>query len=216
MIDFPQTAAFGKRIPFAQLKKQGLAPRFGELIKSLVWAYKLSPDTVQLAATENVREIEVMDLAIKDKCSGARSLAAVITALDKIIPSPLIFRVFDEDETPLKVAFNLKPSGGAPRGDSEVFRVFQSTVDVALPKGSLNLETFYKNFAATVGGMTTSADESLRELEARHYRREALKADIDEIDRKLAKEIRLDVKYRLMKDRQQLEKEMLKCQNLKK
>ena len=72
MIDFPQTAAFGKRIPFAQLKKQGLAPRFGELIKSLVWAYKLCPDTVQLAATENVREIEVMDLAIKDKCSGAR------------------------------------------------------------------------------------------------------------------------------------------------
>ena len=213
MIDFPQTAAFGKRIPFAQLRKQGLAPRFGELIKSRVWAYKLSPDTVQLAATENVREIEVMDLAIKDKCSGARSLAAVITALDKIIPSPLIFRVFDEDGTPLKVAFNLKTSGGAPRGDSEVFRVFQSAVDVALPKGSLNLETFYKNFAATVGGMTTTADESLRELEARHYRREALKADIDEIDRKLAKEIRLDVKYRLMKDRQQLEKEMLKCQN---
>ena len=56
MIDFPQTAAFGKRIPFAQLKKQGLAPRFGELIKSLVWAYKLSPDTIQLAATESIRE----------------------------------------------------------------------------------------------------------------------------------------------------------------
>lgn len=111
-MDFPQTAAFGKGIPFAQLKKQGLSPRFGELIKSLVCSYKLSPDTMQLAETENVREIEVMDLAIKDKCSGARSLAALITALDKIIPSPLIFRVFDEDGTPLKVAFNLKPSGG--------------------------------------------------------------------------------------------------------
>lgn len=213
MIDFPKTAAFGKRIPFAILKKQGLAPRFVEFIKSLVWAYKLNPDTVQLAATEGIREIEVMDLTIKDKCSGARSLAAVISALDKIIPSPLIFRVFDEDGTPLKIAFNIKMSGGVPRGDSEVFRMFQSAVDAELPKGSLNLETFYKNFAAAVGSMTTTADESLRDLDARHYRREALKADIDEIDRKLAKEIRLDVKYRLMKDRQQLEKEMLKCQN---
>lgn len=213
MIDFPQTAAFGKRIPFAILKKQGLAPRFVEFIKSLVWAYKLNPDTVQLAATEGIREIEVMDLTIKDKCSGARSLAAVISALDKIIPSPLIFRVFDEDGTPLKIAFNIKMSGGVPRGDSEVFRMFQSAVDAELPKGLLNLETFYKNFAAAVGSMTTTADESLRDLDARHYRREALKADIDEIDRKLAKEIRLDVKYRLMKDRQQLEKEMLKCQN---
>lgn len=213
MIDFPQTAAFGKRIPFAILKKQGLAPRFVEFIKSLVWAYKLNPDTVQLAATEGIREIEVMDLTIKDKCSGARSLAAVISALDKIIPSPLIFRVFDEDGTPLKIAFNIKMSGGVPRGDSEVFRMFQTAVDAELPKGSLNLETFYKNFAAAVGGMTTTADESLRDLEVRHYHREALKADIDEIDGKLAKEIRLDVKYRLMKDRQQLEKEMLKCQN---
>ena len=113
MVKFPENAYFGKRIAFAQLKKQGLAPRFGELIKSLVWAYKLSPETMQLAATDSVREIEVMDLAVKDKCSALRSLAAVISALDKIIPSPLIFRVFDEEGRAIKIAFNLKASGGA-------------------------------------------------------------------------------------------------------
>lgn len=211
MVEFPQSAFFGKRIPFAQLKKQGLAPRYGELIKSLVWAYKLCPDTIQLAATENIREIEVMDLVLKDKCSGARSLAAVITALDKIIPSPLIFRVFDEDGTPLKVAFNLKTSGGAPRGDSEVFRLFQSAENVALPNGSLNLETFYKNFAATVGGMTTTADESLRELEARHYKFASLKAAIDDLEKKIAREQQLNVKYQLAKERQKLQKEIDQC-----
>jgi hypothetical protein len=70
---FPQSAAYGKKIPFATLRRQGIAPRYGDFIKSLVWAYKLSPETMQLAATDSVREIEVMDLAVKDKCSGLRS-----------------------------------------------------------------------------------------------------------------------------------------------
>ena len=126
MTTFPQSAAYGKKIPFATLRRQGIAPRYGDFIKSLVWAYKLSPETMQLAATDSVREIEVMDLAVKDQCSALRSLAAVISALDKIIPSPLIFRVFDEEGRVLKIAFNLKTSGGVAHGDSEVFRLFHT------------------------------------------------------------------------------------------
>ncbi len=217
MVKFPENAYFGKRIAFAQLKKQGLAPRFGELIKSLVWAYKLSPETMQLAATDSVREIEVMDLAVKGKCSALRSLAAVISALDKIIPSPLIFRVFDEEGRALKIAFNLKASGGAAHGDSEVFRLFHTgETDLPLPQGLTTLESFYKHFAAAVGGMTTSAVESLRELEARHYRLESLNADLADIEKKISKEVQLDRKYALAKEKQKIVKEIKQCQNSKK
>ena len=217
MTEFPQTAAFGKRVPFTQLRKQGLPPRYSDIIKSLVWAYKLSPDTMQLAATKDIKEIEVMDLAVKDKCTGLRSLAAVISALDKIIPSPLIFRVFDEEGRPLKFAFNLKTSGGAAHGDSEVFRVFHTgETDLPLPQGLTTLESFYKHFAATVGGMTTSADESLRELEARHYRLESLNADLADIEKKISKEVQLDRKYALAKEKQRIVKEIKQCQNSKK
>ena len=41
-------------------------------------------------------------------CARVRALAAVISALDKLIPNPLIFRVYDEDGSPRGVAFNLK------------------------------------------------------------------------------------------------------------
>ena len=217
MTTFPQSAAYGKKIPFAMLRRQGIAPRDGDFIKSLVWAYKLSPETMQLAATDSVKEIEVMDLAVKDQCSALRSLATVISALDKIIPSPLIFRVFDEEGRALKIAFNLKTSGGAAHGDSEVFRLFHTDeTDLPLPQGNTTLESFYKRFAAEVGGMTTSAVESLRELDARHYRLESLNAELADIEKKISKEVQLDRKYALAKEKQGIAKEIKQCQNSKK
>lgn len=212
MIDFPSRAAFGKKITLAQLKKQGLPNRLSDMVKSLVWAYKLSPSTVQLASTEAVKEIEVMDLTVKEKCSNARSFAAVISALDKLIPNPLIFRVYNEDGTPREVAFNLKTSGGSMTGTSEVFRVFRSDEVVKLPTGVLNLESFYKNFAATVSGMMTTPTESVKEFEERHYKVESLKADLAEIEKKLGRESQVDRKYELAKEKQKLQKEIQECQ----
>lgn len=208
MIDFPQTAAFGKKIPLVQLKNQGLPSRLLAQIKSLVWAYKLSPSTVQLAATEAVKEIEVMDLTVKPACASVRALAAVISALDKLIPNPLIFRVYDEDGSPREMAFNLKASGGALFGDSEVYRLFRTEEDVALPTGVGNLESFYKQLAASVGGITAIPTESIRELAERHYRNESLRADLAEVARKLERESQFARKYELAKEKQRLQREL--------
>ncbi len=216
MIEFPQSAAYGKKIPFVQLKKQGLPARYSEWMKSLVWAYKLSPATMNLAATESVREIEVMDLTLKEKCSTLRTLATLISAIDRLIPSPIVFRVFDEDGEGRGVAFNLKASGGALYGTSDVFRLFRAEGDVAIPSGVIDLESFFKNLAASVVGMTVVPDETLKDLDARHYRAESLRADLAEIERKLSKETQLDRKYVLAKEKQRIEQEIKQCQNSKK
>ncbi len=216
MIEFPQSAAYGKKIPFVQLKKQGLPARYSEWMKSLVWAYKLSPATMNLAATESVREIEVMDLTLKEKCSTLRTLATLISAIDRLIPSPIVFRVFDEDGEGRGVAFNLKASGGALYGTSDVFRLFRAEGDVAIPSGVIDLESFSKNLAASVVGMTVVPDETLKDLDARHYRAESLRADLAEIERKLSKETQLDRKYVLAKEKQRIEQEIKQCQNSKK
>lgn len=209
MMEFPQSAAYGKKIPFVQLKKQGLPARYSEWMKSLVWAYKLSPATMNLAATESVREIEVMDLTLKEKCSTLRTLATLITAIDRLIPSPIIFRILDEGGEGRGVAFNLKASGGALYGTSDVFRLFRTEGDVALPSGVVDLESFFKNLAASTAEMTVLPDETLKELDTRHYRAESLRADLAEIERKLSKETQLDRKYALAKEKQRIQREVL-------
>ena len=208
MVEFPQSAYFGKRIPFALLKKQGAPACFSVWIKSLVWAYKLSPDTVHLAATDTVKEIEVMDLTLKEACRTVRALASVIATIDRLIPNPIIFRVFDEDGVPQKIVFNLKTSGGTLHGESDVYRLFLTERRVALPSGVTDLESLFRNFAASVAGMKTMPCETLYELDTRHYRAESLRADLADLVKKLARETQLDRKYALAKERQRIEHEI--------
>lgn len=203
MTDFPAAAAFGKRIPLAELRRQGLPPRFAALVKSLAWAFKLAPGTVGLPATESVREIEVMDLALRQKGEAPRALAALAAALDRLIPNPLVFRLFTEDGDALGFALNLKPSGGALRGDSDLFRLFRTTeTDVPFPQGCASLETLLLRFAADMVGMGVRPGETLRALDERHYRLEALRADCADLERKLACEAQLGRKYALAKELQ--------------
>jgi hypothetical protein len=102
-------------------------------------------------------------------------------------------------------------------GESEVFRLFHTDeTDLPLPQGNTTLESFYKRFAAAVGGMTTSPDESLRDLDARHYRLESLNAELADIEKKISKEVQLDRKYALAKEKQTIVKEIKQCQNSKK
>ncbi len=181
-------------------------------MKSLVWAFKLSPGTVNLPATESVREVEVMDLALREKGAAPRTLAALVAALDRLIPSPLVFRLFSEDGDALGFALNLKPSGGAIRGDSDLFRLFRADeTDIPLPRGCATLESLLLRFAAAVAGMEVRERETLRDLDERHYRLQALRSALAELDAKIPKEIHLDRKYVLSKERQSIEREIRLC-----
>ena len=208
MIEFPKTAAFGTRITVAQLKKQGLKSSLAENVKTLTWSYKLSPETMQLAPTEAVKEIEVMDLVLKERGTAARTMAALISAIDGLIPSPLLFRVYDETGDELGLMFNLKASGGALHGTSEVFRLFKTVEEVSSPVGVTSLESYLKALAVPCAGMTPRDGETLRDLEDRHYRLESLRADFQEVENKLAKARQPEIKYRLAKERQRLQKEI--------
>ena len=120
----------------------------------------------------------------------------------------VVLRVFDEEGRALKIAFNLKTSGGVAHGESEAFRLFRTEGDVALPSGVVDLESFFKNLAASVAGMTVLPGETLKDLDARHYRAESLRADRAEIERKISKEKQLDRKYALVKEKQRIEREL--------
>ena len=50
--------------------------------------------------------------------------------------------------------------------------------------------------------------KSLRELEARHYRLESLNAELADIEKKISKEVQLDRKYALAKEKQRIGREL--------
>ena len=69
MIEFPQRAALKSRISLTALKQWGIPPRICSRVKTLVWAYKLSPSTFNLAATDavdaKIREGKLTDAEVE-------------------------------------------------------------------------------------------------------------------------------------------------------
>ena len=70
MLLLPETARFGRILPKKTLwEKAGMTPALQrymtEEIERIRWAYKLSPDTMNLAPGKEVKEIEVFEIRMR-------------------------------------------------------------------------------------------------------------------------------------------------------
>ena len=105
---FPEAAKFGRVIPKEKLYSQaGVSPQlkqlFVEQVGQIKWAYKLAEATINLAKTEQVDEIEVIQIKLKaDELSQQ-----VLAAIDKAIPHPTLFVLVREQQGEGKAASEL-------------------------------------------------------------------------------------------------------------
>ena len=204
---FPQIAAFGRKIPLAQLKSKGAPPKFSTWVRSVRWAYKLSPATFNLAATPGVKEIEVLDVALRAECKGGRTQALALEVLCRMIPNPCAFRLLDDDGQVMEEVVCPKASGGAFFGDSPQYRLCRGH-GVAEPdvlSGVTTLESALVRWGAALAGMSAREGEGILAFAERHYRLESLRADLANLERKFGREIQLDRKYELAKERLKLQ-----------
>ncbi len=91
---FPPNAAFNRVIPKTKFYEHAkptptLKGKFVSDISQVVWSYKLSPETINLAPSEGVHEIQVFTITLK----GESIDSSVLTAIDRSIPSPIIFEL---------------------------------------------------------------------------------------------------------------------------
>ena len=210
---FPQIAAFGRKIPLAQLKSKGAPPRFSTWVRSVRWAYKLSPATFNLAATPGVKEIEVLDVTLRAECKGERTQALALEVLCRMILNPCAFRLLGDDGQVMEEVVCPKASGGALFGDSPQYRLCRGH-GVAEPdtlSGVTTLESALVRWGAALAGMSVREGEGVLAFAERHYRLESLRADLANLDRKFGREVQLDRKYALAKERRRIEGEMLLC-----
>jgi len=92
LYDWPRAAAFGRMIPKNKIYEHAgantaLKDLFVREVDQIIWLYKLAPETVNLAATKQVPEIQVFCIAARTTTMDRN----VLRAIDKAIPFPLIF-----------------------------------------------------------------------------------------------------------------------------
>lgn len=103
---FPPKAKFGRSVPKSKIYehgkvKQRTKDQFVTHIEKIEWAYKLAESTINLTACEEVPEIQVFRLYLKDiglsaSTEGDNGLGLsneLLNAIDSSIPFPIIFEI---------------------------------------------------------------------------------------------------------------------------
>jgi len=103
---FPETAKFGRVIPKEKLYQQAgvnppLKQLFTDQVSQIKWAYKLAENTINLAKTEQVDEIEVIQIKLKTGELDQQVLAAI----DRAIPHPTLFVLHREKQDGTEIAY---------------------------------------------------------------------------------------------------------------
>lgn len=96
---FPQQAAFGRVVPKEKILEHcKTRSRLRQLlindIEQINWAYKLAPETLHLAATDQITEIQILEVRLKKRDISIELLSTI----DKTIPFPIFFELFFGNE----------------------------------------------------------------------------------------------------------------------
>ena len=192
--DYPKAAAFGRVVPKTRIYEHAgantaLKDLFITQVDQIVWKFKLAPETINLAATRAVSEIQVFGVSLRTNKLDDE----VLRAIDRAIPFPLIFELNWAGKRRAVAAFKRPSEADAARWVvSEYFATDWAPDDAPrqpLPV-VLNLGGLYDAILTAMMPVAKAADE---DIQTRVARMEAIGAKTREVDR---------IKARLAREKQ--------------
>lgn len=210
---WPAAAKLGSRVPKDKFYERGSVPlavreRFVSDVQRVVWAYKLAEVTVNLPGSDAVPEIQVFQIDAKEHDVSN----AVLTAIDKAIPSPIIFEVArheGSDQSIRMVAAQKQAGSGTPRLSAYYSTTWQDADIERQPlPTAINLAALYAALLAPLLPVTTRAGEAASEVAARLHEVHVLERQIASLERKLRTEPQLNRKIELRRTLQTKQSEL--------
>ena len=112
LFDYPKSAAFGRVLPKKKIYEHGspsaaVKELFIRQVEQIVWQYKLAPETINLAQTRSVPELQIFSIILKTD----ELKYDVLSCIDQAIPFPIIFELNHEGQIKAIAAYK-RPSEG--------------------------------------------------------------------------------------------------------
>lgn len=212
--DYPKAAAFGRVVPKTRIYEHAgantaLKDLFVTQVDQIVWKFKLAPETINLATTRAVSEIQVFGISLRTNKLDEE----VLRAIDRAIPFPLIFELTWSGKRRAVAAFKRPSEADAAKWVvSEYFATNWAPDDAPrqpLPI-TLNLGGLYDAILTAMMPVSKTVGE---DIQTRVVRMEAIRAKTREVDRiktRLAREKqfnkRVAINAELRAARQELER----------
>lgn len=213
MIELPQGTAFNRRIPkqkfYENLSLAGELKRiFVEQINVIYWRNKISPTTVNIAAGENVSEIEVIEIRLNRPGLDKR----VLQLIDREIPYHILFLLLYEEQMQAWIGYKEQSQGGtaAFKPGTYYHTEWQPVNEISLRIGGLNMDAVYEGFIRQIAGerLGDKTGGDLKDTVIRDERRQRLQKEIAALENKVRREKQFNIQVALNGELKRLRKEL--------
>ena len=212
---FPKSTEFNKRIPKTKFYEhielgRKIKDSFVQDIDSIIWANKIAPSTVNIAAGEKVTEIQVFRIILKQSDFNKD----VLKTIDEQIPYHILFIICYRDKEQAWIGYK-EQSGSESRAfkvDSYYHTAWQKPEEMELAIEGLNMDAVYESFVKQISASTAPIqwDDSLsaRDNTAKIEERKKLQKQIEKLEQQLRKETQPRKKYEIHQELQRIKKLM--------
>lgn len=200
LYDWPARARFGRPVPKSKFYETGavrggLRGKLVDQVQQITWAYKLADGTLNLPASDGLREIQVFEIETKTPDVGDD----ILTAIDRAIHFPILFEIHSGDGTPVRMAAAMKVLGdGSPKVGGYLTSEWMpgGTPRTPLPP-AVSMSSLYDALITPLLPFGRRRGEAVTVAAARMEQARRLEREITALQRKLRAEPQLNRKVEL-------------------
>ncbi|SCJ51286.1 Uncharacterised protein [uncultured Clostridium sp.] len=212
MIGLPVSTEFNKRIPKQKFYENiavtsAMKKAFVEQIRIIYWRNKIAATTLNLAAGEQVTEIEVFEVRL----SAPELDESVLRQIDREIPYHILFLLECEGKYQAAIGYKEAAEGKtAFKVDRYYYTDWLEADELPVHLDGLSLDAVYENFVRQIAGTALGSDESatLKESIEQQKQREQLEKQIVTLEAKIRKEIQPKKKYELVQELRDMQRKL--------
>ena len=182
MIELPKACVVDKFLPKKLFYENvnisnSVKEEFVEKLNKIYWKYKISEDNINISKTENVEEIEIFELELREKYT-CKNIIRIIT---KNIPYPILFLIKYENEFQYAIKYN----------EDIYFNDWNN--ELSFDFNALNLEIIYNNMVKSITNIEASINNLENEIQKKN---EILKLEneIRKLESKIHSEKQFNIK----------------------
>ncbi len=205
--DFPKTAYYGKIISKKTLYSHSKITAktknlFIKQIEKIIWAYKLSPETTNLATSKNIAEIQVLKIQQKTQ----QISPTILRTIDKAILSPILFIQQYQDQQCYAIAY--KHNNNISDYFTSNWSTPQSKPEQQKPNfpTAINLQSLYQSFIIDQIPHPPRQKETLEQLIKRTQQIKNLEKQINQLQKRIKTTKQFNKKVELNQNLRQINK----------
>lgn len=198
MLSFPSKAQVNIKVPkksfYENLTVNTANKRiFIDQINAIWWRYKLTADTLAVAPSETIDEIEIFEIELTTKNFDS----SILRLIDRGIPYHTLFILTYEGESQLWIAYKEKTSSDSLSVGNYYHTDFMPSERLNLSADGLSLDDVYSALFYQVSDIQKDLSKPMKDVITEHEQRQKLEREIERLEKQLKRETQPKKKFEL-------------------